>query len=167
MTVHRTHWKTNFLRTGAQKRERADPQLRRDTISLKYYVYPVFISLSCFQKRVLVSQLASQQHTVCVEKSKLLTVPFPMDSNLTIPQTFPNTRSCLRTVAVCICADPNDVQREVPLFVFLFNKTLQTQPYGTVLGLGQVKGRGLLVYIAETRTAHLHTLLNNKRQRCT
>jgi hypothetical protein len=84
-----------------------------------------------------------------------------MDSDLTIPQTFPNTRSCLRIVTVCICADRNDVQREVPLFVFLFNKTLQTQPDGTVLGPGQVEGRDLLVFTAETRTVHLHTLLNN------
>jgi len=84
-----------------------------------------------------------------------------MDSDLTIPQTFPNTRSCLRIVTVCICADRNNVQREVPLFVFLFNKTLQTQPDGKVLGPGQVEGRDLLVFIAETRTAHVHTLLNN------
>ena len=84
-----------------------------------------------------------------------------MDSDLTIPQTFPNTRSCLRIVTVCICADRNDVQREVLLFVFLFNKTLQTQPNGTVLGSGQVEGRDLLVFIAETRTAHLDTLLND------
>jgi hypothetical protein len=84
-----------------------------------------------------------------------------MDSDLTILQTFPNSRSCLRIVTVCICADIKDVQREVPLFVFLFNKTLQTQPDGTVLGPGQVEGRDLLVFIAETRTAHIHTLLNN------
>lgn len=84
-----------------------------------------------------------------------------MDSDLTIPQTFPNTRSFLRIVTVCICADRNEVQRRVPLFVFLFNKTLQTLPDGTVLGPGQVEGRDLLVFIAETRTAHPHTLLNN------
>jgi hypothetical protein len=98
---------------------------------------------------------------VCVEKSKLFTVPFAMDSDLTIPQTFPNTRSCLRIVTVCICADRNDVQREVPLFVFLFNKTLQTQPNGTVLEPGQVEGRDLLVFNAETRAARLHARLNN------
>jgi DTW domain-containing protein YfiP len=84
-----------------------------------------------------------------------------MDSDLTTPQTYPNTRSCLRIVTVCICADRNDVQREVPLFVFLFNKTLQTQPNGTVLGLDQVEGCDFLVFTAETRTVHLHTLLNN------
>ena len=84
-----------------------------------------------------------------------------MDSDLTIPRTFPNTRSCLRIVTVCICADRNDVQRGVPLFVFLFNKTLQTLPDGKVLGPGQVEGRDLLVFIAETRTTHLHMLLNN------
>jgi len=84
-----------------------------------------------------------------------------MGSDLTIPQKFPNTRSCLRIVTVCICADWNDVRTGVPLFVFLFNKTLQALPDGTVLGPGRVEGRDLLVFIAETRTAHLHTLLNN------
>ena len=65
VTVRRTHWAANLMCTGAQKRKRADPQLRRDTTSFKYYVSPVFISPFLISETTL-GQSAGSSATYCM-----------------------------------------------------------------------------------------------------
>jgi len=65
VTLRRTHWANNLICTGAQKRNRTDPQLRRDTISFKYYVSLVFSS-PFFISETILGQSTGISATYCM-----------------------------------------------------------------------------------------------------